>query len=106
MSTNTANTDGPSSSIDITEDSAVDFTLYNRSLTQGMIGATTLVNTQILQLASGGSQIFQNNVSPFYQQDYIKDNIYANLASTIGIITLLPLLLIYLRQTSSMLNEK
>jgi hypothetical protein len=41
-----------------------------------------------------------------YQEDYVLDNIYANLAGTIGIITLLPLLLIYLRQTSSMLSEK
>ena len=41
-----------------------------------------------------------------YQEDYILDYIYNNLRTTIGIITLLPLLLIYLRQTSSMLSEK
>lgn len=41
-----------------------------------------------------------------YQENYILDNIYSNLGGTIGIIALLPLLLIYLRQTSSMLSEK
>lgn len=41
-----------------------------------------------------------------YQQKYTLDNTYTNLSQTIGILVLLPLLIIYLRQTSSMLYEK
>jgi hypothetical protein len=41
-----------------------------------------------------------------YQEQYVLDNIYADLGGTMGIIVLLPLLLIYLRQTSTMLGEK
>jgi hypothetical protein len=43
-------------------------------------------------------------LDPVYQEKYTKDNLYTNLGASIGILTLLPLLLIYLRQTSVMLN--
>ncbi len=74
---------------------------------QGMIGANTLVNTAILQLQTANNNNYlQNNVAPVYQEDFTLDNIFINLGSNIGTIILLPLLIIYLRQTSSMLTEK
>jgi|688.fasta_scaffold2574651_1 hypothetical protein len=73
---------------------------------RGMIGAGTLVNNAILQREVGATKNIRHNIAPMYQEKYVLDNIYANLGTTIGIITLLPLLLIYLRQTSSMLSEK
>jgi len=45
-------------------------------------------------------------IDPIYQDQYTKDDIYDNLGQTIGYITILPLLLIYLRQASQMLTEK
>ena len=41
-----------------------------------------------------------------YQESYTQNNIYTNLKDNIAILTLLPLILIYLRQTSIMLTEK
>lgn len=70
-----------------------------------MIGANTLVNNAILQLeTSDNTKHFQNTVSPIYQEAYTQDNLYQNLGANIGTLTLLPLILIYLRQTSSMLT--
>ena len=72
-----------------------------------MLGANTLVNNAILQIETGANtDYFQNNVSPEYQEAFILDNIYENLSDNISFLTLLPLLLIYLRQTSIMLTEK
>ena len=45
-------------------------------------------------------------LDPVYQNNDTKDNIFTNLGTSIGILTLLPLLFIYLRQTSAMLTEK
>lgn len=72
----------------------------------GMIGAATLVNNAIFKNKTGGAKSLKHFIAPVYQEEYVLDPIYANLGGTIGIITLLPLLLIYLRQTSSMLTEK
>jgi hypothetical protein len=41
-----------------------------------------------------------------YQETYTQNNIYSNLKDNIATLTLLPLILIYLRQTSIMLTEK
>lgn len=71
-----------------------------------MIGANILVNTAILQVETASTNFFQNTISPIYQQAYTQDNIYTNLADNIAVLTLLPLILIYLRQTSIMLTEK
>jgi hypothetical protein len=73
---------------------------------KGMIGAGTLVNNAILQKEVGATKNIRHNTAPMYQEKYVLDYIYDNLRAIIGIITLLPLLLIYLRQTSSMLSEK
>ena len=107
VSTNPTTTDGPNPSIKLTEDKGIDLDMYLRTFKQGMIGANVLVGTAILQLQTGSSSDYlQTTVSPMYQEDYTLDNIYTNMGNTIGIITLLPLLIIYLRQTSSMLTEK
>lgn len=72
----------------------------------GMIGAGTLVNNIIFQAETAAGNSLKHSIAPIYQEDYVLDNIYTNLSGTIGIISLLPLLLIYLRQTSVMLSEK
>jgi hypothetical protein len=70
-----------------------------------MIGANTLVNSAILKVETGDdTKFFKNNVSPVYQEGFIIDNIYTNLGDSIGFLILLPLLLLYLRITSSMLH--
>jgi hypothetical protein len=100
-------TDGPPSDLKLTEDQKIDLTLYLRTLYYGMIGANTLVETAILQLESGNSAAyFENRVSPEYQEQFTLDNIYEKLKDTIGMLVTLPLLIIYLRQTSAMLSEK
>ena len=72
-----------------------------------MIGANTLVNTAILQEEqSSSTEYFQNQMAPVYQEQYTKDNFYTNIKDQFGTIILLPLLLIYLRQTAGMLTEK
>jgi len=99
--------DGPSTQSSLTEDAGVDLDKYNTVLYKGMLGANILVDTAILQLQTGNNNdYFQANVSPVYQENYILDKIYIDLGSNIGMIILLPLLIIYLRQTSSMLTEK
>lgn len=71
-----------------------------------MMAANKLVNDAIFKLQNSSSNYLENVMSPIYQESYTLDNIYNNLGASIGIITLLPLLLIYLRQTSLMLQEK
>lgn len=105
MSIDPSKTDGPLPTAKITEDQAIDLNIFNRSMT-GMIGAATLVNNAIFKAETGGTKSLKHYIAPIYQEDYVLDKIYDNLGGTIGIITLLPLLLIYLRQTSSMLSEK
>lgn len=106
MSQNEERTDGPAPTLSLTLDKGIDLGLYKRTLDYGMIGANTLVHNAILQKETANTNYFTNQVSPVYQETYTQDNIYQDLASNIGIITLLPLLLIYLRQTSIMLTEK
>jgi len=70
-----------------------------------MVKANLLANSMILQLASSDNNNYlENSIAPVYQNNYVLDNIYTNLGPQIGILALLPLLLIYLRQTSSMLS--
>lgn len=73
----------------------------------GMIGANNLVNDIILQTEAGATtKHIRQYASPAYQQEFINDQIYKNLQQSVAIMLLLPLLIIYLRQTSSMLSEK
>jgi hypothetical protein len=99
-------TDGPQTTLKITLDQHLDLELYKKALSKGMIGGATLVNTAILQKESNTNTYFKNQIAPIYQETYTLDNIFTNLGTSIGIISLLPLLLIYLRQTASMLSEK
>lgn len=72
-----------------------------------MIGANTLVASGILDKETGSAgKTFKHNISPIYQEAYTYDVLYTNIVGSLGILILLPLLLIYLRQTSTMLNEK
>ena len=72
-----------------------------------MVGANTLVNNAILQLQQGSTtDFFQNKISPEYQEAFTLDNLFSNLGDVIGFLTLLPLLLIFIRQTYIMLYEK
>jgi len=88
-------------------DQALNLKLYSNTLTKGMIGANTLVNSAILQSATANLNLYlQNNIAPVYQEAYVSDKLYESAAGTIDFLVLLPLLLIYLRQTSTMLNEK
>lgn len=72
-----------------------------------MIGANTLVLSGILDKeTSSVVSTLKHFVSPVYQEEYIYDVIYTNIVGSLGILILLPLLLIYLRQTATMLSEK
>lgn len=72
-----------------------------------MVGTNNLVNDAILHIESPSiSHFFKENISPAYQEQYLLDDIYKNLSQSVGTMFLLPLLVIYLRQTSSMLSEK
>lgn len=44
-----------------------------------------------------------NRIGPIYQEKYFNDPIFANLSNSMEFLVLLPLLIIYLRQVSSML---
>ena len=85
----------------------MDLNSYSAALWMGMIGANNLVNDLILQTEAGATTThLRQYASPAYQQEFIDDQIYKNLQQSIAIMLLLPLLIIYLRQTSSMLSEK
>ena len=47
-----------------------------------------------------------NTVTPIYQEEYVDDPIYYFLGNSLEFLILFPLLIMYLRQTSSMLTEK
>lgn len=49
ISNDNSRTDGPRPNDKITKDAAIDLTTYSRSISKGMIGAATLVNTEIFQ---------------------------------------------------------
>ena len=72
-----------------------------------MIGANSLVLNGILDKeTSSVVTTLKHFISPVYQEEYIYDVIYTNIVGSLGILILLPLLLIYLRQTATMLSEK
>jgi ATP-binding cassette subfamily A (ABC1) protein 3 len=99
--------DGPLSTLPYTQDAGIDLITYTNTLWGGMIGANNLVNDAILQTESvSTTNFFKKNISPAYQEEYLLDEIYKNLSQSVGTMFLLPLLVIYLRQTSSMLSEK
>jgi hypothetical protein len=106
ISNNKDSSDGPSPSLKLTEDSGIDLSLYYRMEQYGMLGTNTLVNNAILQLETASTNYFEKTVAPLYQQAFILDNIFTDLGDNIGTLVLLPLILIYLRQTSIMLTEK
>jgi len=88
-------------------DNALDIGLYQKTVSSGMIGTTTFVNNLILQSETGSTNtVFKNTMGPIYQERYEKDDIYNSAKNNVGIIFLLPLLIVYLRQTSVMLSEK
>ena len=67
ISLNTARTDGPATTLDLTQDQGIDLGLYEAELS-GMLGANTLVNNAILQVATTSTtNFFQNKVSPVHQ---------------------------------------
>lgn len=69
------------------------------------MAANTLVNIAILQLKTNSDlNALLSIVAPIYQEAYTLDTIYDNLSMSLGTIVLLPLMLIYLRQTSIMLQ--
>jgi hypothetical protein len=47
-----------------------------------------------------------NTIAPIYQDNYSFNNIYYTIEEAIGILVLLPLCVIYLRQIYIMLMEK
>lgn len=49
ISNDASRSDGPNPTTKITQDAAIDLTIYGRSISRGMIGANTLVNTAIFQ---------------------------------------------------------
>lgn len=88
-------------------DNALDIGLYQKTVSSGMIRTTTFVNNLILQSETGSTNtVFKNTMGPIYQERYEKDDIYNSAKNNVGIIFLLPLLIVYLRQTSVMLSEK
>lgn len=101
----TSKTDGPPTTLKLTQDQAIDLKMYNRSMT-GMIGAATLVNNAILKAETGGSKSLKHSIAPIYQEDYVLDNLYANISGPMEMFVLIPLLLLYVRQASNMLTEK
>jgi hypothetical protein len=50
------------------------------------------------------NDVFQNTMAPIYQESYEKDSIYIVGKQNVGILFMLPLLIVYLRQTSVMLS--
>lgn len=81
--------------------------MYVSSLASGYIGLSTIINNVILQEETGSTEnIFQNKIGPICQEEYIRDPIYDYLGTSSEFILLFPLLLIFLRQTGFMLEEK
>lgn len=50
MTQNRDRTDGPWTTLKLTEDRGIDLQLYSKTVTRGMLGANTLVHNAILQL--------------------------------------------------------
>lgn len=98
-------TEGPASTLKIMIDNALDIGLYQKTVSSGMISTTTFVNNLILQSETGSANtVFKNTMGPIYQEKYEKDDIYNSAKNNVGILFLLPLLIVYLRQTSIMLS--
>jgi hypothetical protein len=86
-------------------DQASDLEGYLRAYYSGMIGITTLVNNVIFQAETGSTtDSFENTQGPIYQEQYTDDQIYSIGKNNVALMFLLPLLIIYLRQTSTMLS--
>lgn len=72
-----------------------------------MASTTHFVNSIILQIDTGiAYSSVSGNMVPMYQEDFVDDPIYTFLGNSSEFLVLLPLLIIYLRQTSDMLMEK
>ncbi len=72
-----------------------------------MAAANILVLNKILEQQSGSAtQEFVNQMEVIFQEEYTLDNIFLFMEDSIGLMFLLPLMVIYLRQTSSMMKEK
>ena len=67
--------------------------------------AASLVNSVIFE-AETLNQTLVGSIAPIYQEDYVDDPLYDFVGDSIEFLTLLPLLFVYLRQTSIMLAEK
>ena len=81
--------------------------LYFSSLYSGFIGLATMANNIIVQTETGDpNDMIVNKIGPIYQETYVNDPIYAYLSNSMEYLILFPLLILYLRQTSSMLEEK
>jgi len=75
--TTDSTTDGPWTTLSLSQDKDIDYALYSRTMTQGMVGAQNLVNTAILQIEENSStEYIANTVAPIYQDNYSFNNIY------------------------------
>lgn len=66
ISSETSQTDGPTTTSKITQDQAIDLKIFNRSMT-GMVGANTLVNNAIFKAETDGLKSLKHSIAPIYQ---------------------------------------
>lgn len=104
---NSSNNELPSPEEKMTLDRKIDMSYYFQSFSSGAIGITTLVNNLILQAETGSNTtMLKNKVGVIYQEPYVFDSLFLYLGNSFEFINLLPLLILFLRQTSFMLEEK
>ena len=66
-----------------------------------------MANSIIVATETGdANDMVVNKIGPIYQEAYVDDPIYGYLSNSLEYLALFPLLILYLRQTSSMLEEK
>lgn len=69
-----------------------------------MAAMTNLINSIIASVETGESySSFSGSIAPIYQEEFINDPLYQFVGNSMEFLVLLPLLVLYLRQTSSML---
>ena len=76
-------------------------------MSSGMLTVNNLIHNEIFRIETNdNSSTLRMSIAPMKQEAYYSDPIYTYLGNSMDMLTLLPLLIIYLRQTSTMLSEK
>lgn len=99
--------EAPSTTAKVTSDAPfVTGNIFN-PFASGLLTVNNLILNEIFRLETNdNSSSILETIAPMRQEAYYSDPIYTYLGNSMDMLCLLPLLIIYLRQTSTMLSEK